>query len=656
MTPAELAALAQHAPGLQSIKLTGAFQLSRLDPLTSCAALKHLTLDHTTVTDAALIALLPALNSLQLLSLRGCGFLKGDFLPSLTACAQLSRLDLADCALALHLNLAAGKALAALTCLEVLDLAGCGASDGTLAYVAELPRLRALGLRDAHTLSEIGLEALAAGPAGRILGTLDLEGCSGLGEGCWPALARLQALKDLSLARMPQLLQQAPMAEQHAAALWRWPSLQRLSLAGSAVHPAKLKLLAATCGAHLTELDLSMPSADAAPSMGSLRSYLSRLPLTQLKDLGDSARALRNLKKLRAAWSGLPLEAAVAFMRSAVRLEELDLSGCSLSPGGGGVRQRHAPGQWWTSGVFMSGTIEQHRFAKDGVSKRQVGSGPVEFGAALGVLTALRRLSLAECGLLADHVRFLGSLQKVENLCVASNRGLGDEVIDALAASSGSLVVLDVSGTSVTEEGLCRLASRHLPRLQTMRAARCTAGVTSKSIQAWANAECLVNLRELDVSDCSAVGDAAVCAVAASLQRLQTLKMSGCMAVTETGVTALANLRALRDLDLARCGKALTDEVLASLCQSLPHLTRLSLGSAHRLTKEVLPVLGALGNLAELDLTCCTGLGDDDSVPEHLPRSMVAVIDLPQGAKGPSGSPLKRRPRAFRFGQQLAVH
>jgi len=567
--------------------------------------------------------------------------------------------------------------------LEVLDLAGCGASDSTLHALATLPFLRALGLRDAHLLTEIGLATLASGPAARHLATLDLEGCSGLGEGFWSVIQRFPALKDLSLARLPQLLQPSSIAEQHAAALWRWPALSRLSLAGSAPHSTKLKLLATTYGAHLEELDISMPSADDAPSLGSLRGYLSRLPAAQIRDLHDCARNLKNVRVLRAARSGISVEISVAFLRYAPSLEEVDFSGCNL-----GARRELSSlrpagsGRWWSSGVFIPGmismhtrdaylSIEQYRCATEDVSSKLRLSGPLEFAAALGALTALRTLGLRDCCLEPEHLLCVPYLTRLEVVNLAGNRGLGDAAVNSLAGSIRSLTSLDISGIHVSENGVKGLAQKGLPRLRTLRLARCGAGVTAKSLEAVCTAcaglSCQIvppstvtssssSLRELDVSDCAFLGDGGIGSVVRGFSCLTSLDVSGCSGLTESGIAALTGLKSLRSLNAARCAVAVTDDALGQVCRALVQLTKLSLGGAQNLSHAALPAMAAIPCLSELDLTCCSAMGSDEEVPGLLPAGMVAVVQLPQGANASTGSPLKRQKLSFRIGQQLRVH
>ena len=586
-------------------------------------------------------------------------FLQGFFLSSLESCSSLQRLDLASVGLALHINGAKfGPSLAALKALEVLDLGGNNACDAVVAEIACLPRLRALNLRNGYALSEVGLADLAAGAAGRSLQILDLEGCNGLGEGTWTALSRFSALEDLSLARLTNLLQSAAIPDHAAASLWRWPQLRRLSLAGSSTHPTKLKLLAATCGTGLAELDISCPGMITSSS--SPRAPLSRLPPQHIKDLIEAAKSLKQLRVLSAARTGMPLEAAVAFLRGASKLEVLDFSGCCIGPQNG-LSRRHA-GRLWSSGIFRPG-VSPYRTEAANVCENLASPGPEDFALALGSLSALRVLRLDDCGLRPEHLCHLGWIKGLTEVSFAGNRGLGDAAASALvlgASSSSSpcssssktgLVHLNISGTSITDEGLCALAAPGknnnvlLHRLETLKLARCGPGVSAVGLHAVAAA--LVNihssnsdakkstLRVLDLTDAPFIDTACLETIATSFSNLQSLILSGCGAMGgPDGIDAVATLRSLQHLDLSRCENAVTDAALLKICQNLGHLKKLSLDGARKLTPDGISALRMLPLVSEVDLTCCAGLGDDEVVKKYLPADWLkAVVHLPQGGR-----------------------
>jgi hypothetical protein len=677
ITSSEFATLCAAAPKTTSLNLNGAYKIASLSPLNTMQALTHLTLELTAITDTELEATLPNLQNLVALSLRECIFLKGDFISTLESTVNLRRLDISNIGLALHLHPATGRALATLSTLEILSIGGNTVCDVTSGFLASLPRLKALSLKDSHMLSEVGLEAISSGPAGRVLEILDLEGCQALGEGCWAALSRLKALTQLSLARIPQLLQTAPMPDHAAAALWRWPaSLRKLCITGSNVHPTKLKLLAAACGPGLLELDISVPNNNLASTSSSpTRPPFGRLTPQQVRDLVEAARCLKQLKKLNASRTGLPLEAAVAFMRAAPRLTHLDLSGCSLGPRAGLGAQggsRATAGQLWSSGVFIPGSVIPYRAEAD-VSNSLAAPGPEEFALALGALTALSTLRLEESGLRIEHVRHVHWLKGLVNASFAGNKGIGDVVAKGLATSASFLENINLSGTSITDQGLQDLVdcskgsysdspaesstepcvSTSLRRLHTLSLARSGPGITLTGLQSLIRNSGGVDggvgglappLRSLNLSDCVSINTECATLISLFFSKLTHLNLSGCVGLKGEGVEkAVPTLSMLRNLDISRCGDALTNDVLSQICTNMSQLTALKLDGARKLTGEGLMALSTLGVLSELDLTCCAGLGqDDDDVKIKLPEGLMATVQLPQGGvtTASSSSPL----------------
>lgn len=519
-------------------------------------------------------------------------------------------------------------------------------SDACMATLAQLPNLLALSLRDSTSLTEIGLNTLASGPCGHRMLILDVEGCSGLGEGSWHVLGKFKSLKSLSLARLPQLLQAAPIAEQDAAALWRWPHLQKLDLAGSAVHPAKLKLLASTCGESLQDLDVSMPPG------GVSHPYLNRIPPTQVRDLLDAARSLRHLRTFRAARSGMPLEAIIVFMRAAQKLENIDVSGCCLAPWLGRSRNSvvvSAGSCWWTSGMQMPNAqpaqslLTRSHSSVDEVSSALTGPGPEEFAAALGALHAtLSVMRFEECLLSGDHLCHVSLLKKARVVSVAGNRAFGDAELMELGRCAERLEELDVSGTSITDLGLEGFASRAkiVSCLRKINLSRCTAGVTSRGVAALAS-----RARELNLGDCTSIDFKGVQAIAKAFPALERISLAGCSSITAQGVVMLCTLcPCLRDIDLARCGVSVDDDALAGICSQTRHLTRLNINGAHRVTRQGISALKQLPCLSSIDLTCCTNLGKDDEEVGKLIEecTKTAVAELPQGSKSKTGNVLKR--------------
>ena len=142
------------------------------------------------------------------------------------------------------------------------------------------------------------------------------------------------------------------------------------------------------------------------------------------------------------------------------------------------------------------------------------------------------------------------------------------------------------------------------------------------------------HLRVLEISDCAGLDSACIGALVAFFPRLTSLNLSGCSGIGEEGVEMLGMLRTLRDLDLSRCGDAVTDEALRQVCVGAQQLTQIQLGGARKLSAAgVSAVLRMLPVLAEMDLTCCAAIGDDEAFKGQLPNGLIASLQLPRGGK-----------------------
>ncbi|GAB4821270.1 hypothetical protein N2152v2_008316 [Parachlorella kessleri] len=258
------------APQLQALSAAGAFQLTAagLKALLDCSQLSALVLDETTLRDADLGTLLGGLRQLRHLSLRRCMFLQGGFLQALApALTCLQSLDLAGCGLSLSLppSQPCLEALASIASLTHLDLSdGNGVDDSVVLQLACLQNLRSVGLRGSRELTEAGLAALAGGACAPALRALDLTGCNRLSEGCWGPLSELPNVQDLALAGLPHLLCHGAAPEPLAAVLRSWRGLSQLSLAGTML--GLPGLVAEACGATLRHLDISSATAPGDPA------------------------------------------------------------------------------------------------------------------------------------------------------------------------------------------------------------------------------------------------------------------------------------------------------------------------------------------------------------------------------------------------------
>ena len=76
------------------------------------------------------------------------------------------------------------------------------------------------------------------------------------------------------------------------------------------------------------------------------------------------------------------------------------------------------------------------------------------------------------------------------------------------------------------------------------------------------------SLTSLDVSGCGKLTDAAVLSIATSCTALTSVNVSGCGDLTDEAIRA--NPYSLRSLNVAYCGKLLTDESIKAVAVSCP--------------------------------------------------------------------------------------
>lgn len=403
----------------------------------------------------------------------------------------------------------------------------------------------------------------------------------------WVALEHMPALKALSLAHLPLLLQHPGMVDAMPAALWRLPRLQRLSLAGSCCHPSKLKLIAAACGGTLQSLDISTEgqgslaggSCGGHGGGGSAGPRLvgqpyRRLSARHLASLCEAAEHLRQLRCLSAAGSRLPLQACLALLRAGPWLEDCDLSGCCLEPAGHDDTCAGSSGQQLLLSSGARRRLDFHGAAAVMAQlSRAGGSGSFSFepsqppataaafAAALGDLTGLRRLVLAHStGLMPRHLSTLDRLAALTSLSLAgSGHATGDPVAYTVAELP-NLRRLDVSSTAISDSGLSALGS--CPVLEGLAASR-NRGISSAGVIAFAGSGLgAATLRSLDLSMVSVVDDAAAAALGDGCPHLRRLRLAGCSgsatySLTPAGVGHLAGLTNLVELSLGRWGQPL---------------------------------------------------------------------------------------------------
>lgn len=180
-----------------------------------------------------------------------------------------------------------------------------------------------------------------------------------------------------------------------------------------------------------------------------------------------------------------------------------------------------------------------------------------------------------------------------------------------LERQSSKLRRLDLSGTSVDDDALGRLAGLADLRLRELNLARCNQ-LTGKGIEAVCEAQ--TGLSVLDVTRCRRLDDGTASLLASRTPRLESLTVAGVVGLTHEGGAELAKLDRVSRLDLSACTGLDSADLRRLLCaQTLCGVRSLDLSSLPLRESDVIEIVGHLAALRQLDLSSC-GEGVTDAV------------------------------------------
>ena len=179
--------------------------------------------------------------------------------------------------------------------------------------------------------------------------------------------------------------------------------------------------------------------------------------------------------------------------------------------------------------------------------------------AALSRMPRLRELSLEDCGLSDADVRALESAASIEHLRLSHNE-LGPAALEVLATLPRLQHLVLRRAGKFGDAGLRALARQ--VRLRVLIIAG-----SGASDDGFAALGALELLEELDLSF-SAAGDRTLEALS-KLPELRRLEISGCKAVTDTGLLHLADCVGLRTIEFTHCDQV-TAAAVQTLRESLP--------------------------------------------------------------------------------------
>ena len=183
---------------------------------------------------------------------------------------------------------------------------------------------------------------------------------------------------------------------------------------------------------------------------------------------------------------------------------------------------------------------------------------------------------------------------------------LTDDSFKAVLAGCASLTSLDVSGCgNLTDEALQAIAKDHA--LTSVNVSGCR-NLTDEAIKAIASC----SLRTLNVARCGKLlTDLSIQAVAASCPSLTSLNVADCKFLTDGSIEAIAaGCGSLTSLDVSRC-KNITDESIKALAAGCTSLTSLNVRNCEKLTNEAIKAVATLTELSTLRIFGCRKLTDE---------------------------------------------
>lgn len=413
---------------------------------------------------------------------------------------------------------------------------------------------------------------------------LDFSFCSDISDQGLLLLSNCPHLRSIFLNMCPKI------TDQGLAFLEGCKELRQLSCEGCLELTGK-GLLYLSGLSSLSSLSLQMCS--------SIRSGLHHLQgLSQLQSLNvgwcfrieaDDASALASLTNLKSlSITGTPLSKnASAFLQELQCLSHLEAASCDLHP-----QFLHT-----LKGLPLLTHVNVGRANLSGTWDASMLQG----------FSGIRVLNLAYANLQDSTARYLSRLVSLEEL-VLESCSITDSSMDSIAALS-SLRLLDISETTVGDEGVARLADGLL-RMESLNLSY--SAVSDAGLRDVGRMKSLTSLN----LDTRLVSDSGL-AFLTGLRNLRRLDCFGAR-VTDAGFTHLRHFNKLEFLEV--CGGGVTDVGLKEL-QPLTTLTSLNLSQNLLITDKGLPFLSGLHALRELNVSRCR-------VSAHGLRSLGGLSSL----------------------------
>ena len=298
--------------------------------------------------------------------------------------------------------------------------------------------------------------------------------------------------------------------------------------------------------------------------------------------------------------------------------------------------------------------------AKRGIRKIRILSLKKSLNYVIQNLPNIESLNLKGCYNVTDigigHA-FVKDLSSLTVLNLSLCKQITDTSLGRIARFLSNLEVLDLAGCcNITNTGLL-LCAWGLPKLKYLNLRSCRhisdTGIAHLAGLNASSARGNKNLTTLCLQDCQKITDNALSNIAKGLVHLESINLSFCCGITESGLAHLAGLRSLRELNLRSCesigdegiahlavgGLNLTyldvsfcdkvgDAALKHISNGLHHLKNLGLNSCHITDDGLCKAARSLHDLRVLNIGQCTQITDASliSIAENL--TSITNIDL----------------------------
>ncbi|PIK40287.1 putative F-box/LRR-repeat protein 14-like [Apostichopus japonicus] len=188
--------------------------------------------------------------------------------------------------------------------------------------------------------------------------------------------------------------------------------------------------------------------------------------------------------------------------------------------------------------------------------------------------------------------------------------------LSSILLSMPNIESLNLSGCyNLTDAGLSHAFSRQVTTLTVLNLSLCKQ-ITDKSLRRIAH--CFRSLESLDLAGCSSISNMGIMVIEQYLQKLKHLNLRSCRLISDDGISCLAGVfktisrppgtRNLKSLILQDC--QISDTSLSSIAKGLPNLETLNLSFCCQISDTGMISLSNMSSLKDLNLRSCDHISD----------------------------------------------